>query len=114
MSVELVTIYSGVIASGASTISFDLTKSWDKIYAFVQTMSTNAALDVYGSVDGTNFYPMFATVQTFTTMYGYQSQVIGTAVAGGISPVYCYTRYVQLRASAVVSGGVNISLICND
>lgn len=117
MAVELVTLYTGSIASGASSISIDVVKGWDRIYAQIPTMSTAAAIDVYGSTDNSTFYQLFNVVQTATTLWTYQSHVVGSAAGanGGIAPVYGQgCRYLQFRASAVVSGGVAMTLICSD
>lgn len=117
MAVEVVTVYSGNIASGASSTSIDVVKGWSRIYAQVGTMSTQAAIDVYGSTDNSSFYQIFTTVQTFTTSLAYESHVIGSGIGtnGGIAPIYGNgVRYLQFRASAVVSGGVTLSLICSD
>lgn len=117
MAIELVTVYTGTIASGASSTSIDVVKGWSRIYAQIGSMSTSAAMDVYGSTDNSTFYQIFTTVATFTTSLAYESHVIGSGLGtnGGIAPVYGNgVRYLQFRASAVVSGGVALSLICSD
>lgn len=108
-----VTVYIGSMASGASTLtSIDVTRSWGKIYADIQTMSTGAELAIYGSSDGTTFKPVYERVNTAPVQY--QALTVGTATTGGIVELAQAGRYFQFRASAVVSGGVVIKLICRD
>ena len=109
--------HSGLsIASGASTSSnFYLDKGYSYVYAEVSSMSTAAALDVWGSLDGTTFRPVLQQVNTATVQC--QAMAVASAVGanGGFGPVgQVITPYIQFRASAVVSGGVTIKLICTD
>lgn len=109
-------VFTGNILSGASTVtSIDITdQSFSKVYAQVGTMSTGAALSLYGSVDNSDFRPIYERVNTATVQW--QAVVVATAVTGGIVSLNDVTgiRYVQFRASAVVSGGCTIKLICID
>lgn len=106
-------VFSGSIASGASTVSFDLGgKSYSRVYVEVGTMSTAAALTVFGSNDGTSFYPIFERVNTAPVQY--QTLTVASSNAGSIVPLDVPCNYVQFRASAVVSGGVSMALICVD
>jgi len=111
-------VFTGTIASGASTVtSIDISdQSYSKVFAQIGTMSTNAALAVYGSIDNSDFRPIYERVNTATVQW--QAVVVATAAAtaGGIVSLNDVTgiRYVQFRASAVVSGGCTIKLICVD
>lgn len=109
-------VYTGTILSGASTVtSIDLGgRAYSRVYVELSTMSTAAAFDVYGSHDGTTFRPVFERVNTAPVQY--QTMVVGSAVGanGGGAPLDVVYPYVQLRASAVVSGGVGVKLICWD
>lgn len=108
-------VFTGSILSGASTLtSINLDKSYTKIYAEVSSMSTAAAIDVFGSTDGTTFRPIFERVNTATVQFA--TMVVATSVGanGGLCPMDIIYPYVQFRASAVVSGGVTIKLICLD
>ncbi len=109
----------GNVVSGASTLtSVDIsTRSWRTVYAQISTMSTQAAIDVYGSMDNSTFRPVFSPVQTATTCWVYQTMAIGSQVGtgGGIAPIFTGgCQYLQFRCSAVVSGGVSIAVICAD
>lgn len=105
-------VFTGAIASGASSTEFNLSgKSFSFVYAEIGTMSTAAAMDVYAASDGTTYRPMFERVNTAPVQYQTLtvSNIVGTN--GGVIPLgYGYT-YLQFRASAVVSGGVAIKII---
>lgn len=108
-------VFSGNILSGASTLtSLQLDKSYSTVYAEIGTMSTAAALDIYVSSDGSTFRPAFERVNTATVQY--QTMIVATSVGanGGICAIEKVYPYYQFRASAVVSGGVAIKLICVD
>lgn len=104
------------ITSGASTSSsLDLGgKSFSQWAATYVTMSTGAELSVYGSHDNSTFKPVYERVNTAPVQH--QAIVVGTATSGSWAmfretPPF---RYVQFVASAVVSGGVSISVMCSD
>lgn len=115
MSFGPIKVFSGSIASGASTLTaIQLSNGYSKVFAEVSTMSTAAALDVYGSTDGTTFYPLFERVNTAPVQYQALTVASGVGANGGAAPLNVAAPYVQFRASAVVSGGVTIKLICWD
>ena len=109
-------VFTGTILSGASTVtSINLTgQSFSKVFAQVGTMSTGAALSVYGSADGSDFRPIYERVNTATVQW--QAIVIATSVTGGIVSLNDLTGipYAQFRASGTVDGGCTIKLICID
>lgn len=114
MSYEPVKVFSGSIASGASTLtSVDIVKSWNKVYIELPTMSTATTFSVFGSSDNTNFRPVFnravSTQAVFYTTMTVESQV---GANGGIAEFTAPLRYIQLRGDAVVSGGVEVNFIC--
>lgn len=104
--------FVGSIASGASTVSFDIGKSWSSVVAEVGSMTTNAELALYGSSDGTTYRPVLERVNTAPVQY--QAVVISTAAVNGFAPIVPGARFVQLRASATVTGGAVINLVCFD
>ena len=103
------------IASGASTSSsLDLgDKSYRQMATKYVTMSTGAVLTVYGSVDGSNFYPAHERVNTAPVQY--QALTIATSTSGAwavfAAPPF---RYVKFVTDAVVSGGVSITVAVDD
>lgn len=113
MSGRPICVFTATMASGGSTItSIDVTRSWSTIYADIQTMSTAAEIGVYGSYDGTTFKQVFERVNTAPVQY--QGVVIATSVTGQLAPIPQAGRYLQFRASAVVSGGCIVRIICQD
>ena len=107
--------YYGTIASGASTCtSIDLgSKAYSQRFLEVSTMSTNAALTVFGSSDGTTFRQLYWTNRA-TSAVQFQAMTIATGVINGIVPLDASVQYLQFRASAVVSGGCSLTVICSD
>ena len=115
MSFGPVKVFTGTIASGASTVtSIALDKAYTYVYAEISTMSTAAAFDVYASTDNATFRPVFERVNTSSVQYQTLSVASGVGANGGRAPLDIQGPYVQFRASAVVSGGVTIKLICTD
>lgn len=115
MSYLPVKVFSGSIASGASTLtSLDVSQSWRKIFVVVPTMSTAAEISVYGSSDNSTFYPVFERINTAPVQYQNLLITTGVASSGGIADLVSPLRYLQFRTSAVVSGGVAMQAICID
>jgi hypothetical protein len=111
-----ITVFTGTIASGASTLTqVDLSKAWNKVYVEVSTMSTAAAFDVYGApTTAGTFRPVFERVNTAPVQYQTMFVASGVGANGGLAPIDPGYQYVQLRASAVVSGGVQVKFLCWD
>ena len=107
-------VFPGTIASGASTVSFSLDKSYSSDYAEVGTMSTAAAISVYGGADSTSFYALNERVNTATDQYQAVTIQSSAVANGGVVPVPAGVANYQFRTSAVVSGGVVFKLICAD
>lgn len=110
-----VQVFTAGIASGASTSShIDLGKSFSRISVNAITMSTGAMLTVYGSdsSDGT-YGPVFEKINSATSAYN--SLTVGTATSGGWCQLDAPAmRYIKFVTSAVVSGGVSITVVASD
>jgi hypothetical protein len=117
MSYGPVQVFYTGIASGASTSSFiDLGgKSFNRFSVNAVTMSTAAMLTVYGCDTDTGTYgPIYQKVYSTATS-AYLSTTVGTNTSGG----WCVldappVRYIKFVTSAVVSGGVSITVIGSD
>lgn len=114
MSYGPVQTFAGTIASGASSTEVDVAKSWSKVLVDISSMSTAAAFSIYGSADGSTYRPVFERVATSTVQYQALTVASGVGANGGITELPFAFRYLQFRASAVVSGGVAIKAICID
>jgi len=105
------------IASGASTSSYiDLgDASFNRLVINAVTMSTAAMITVYGCATATGtFGPVYQKVETTATS-AYLSATVGTATSGGWCTITAPPmRYLQFVTSAVVSGGVSITVIASD
>jgi hypothetical protein len=108
--------YAG-IASGASTSSFiDLgAKSYERLAINAVTMSTAAMITVYGCPTSGGTYGPFYEKVANTATSAYLSLTVGTATSGG----WCFikappVRYLKFITSAVVSGGVSITVLAQD
>ncbi len=108
--------YTG-IASGASTSStIDLGgKSFNRFSVNAVTMSTGAGMTLYGCDTSTGtFGPVFQKVPSTATS-AYLSITVGTLTSGGWCQIDAPPmRYIQFVTSAVVSGGVSITVIGSD
>jgi len=112
-----VQVYNVGIASGASTSSFiDLGgKSYTWMSVGYVTMSTGALVSVYGCDTSTGTFKPVQNLVTNTSTVAYQSLQIPTSTSGSWAgfeaPPF---RYIQLVASAVVSGGVSFTVLASD
>lgn len=107
-------VFTGTITSGASSCQIDTGgATFARVFLELPTMSTAAAIDVYASLDGTTYYPLFERVNTAPVQYQTLTVASGVGTGGGQAPLAVSAQYVQLRASAVVSGGVIAKLICH-
>lgn len=104
------------IVSGASTLtSVALAKAFSKVCLEIGTASTEIIIDVYGSTDNVVFRPVMERVNTATIQYATMTVTSQVVVGGGIALLSNFNYpYLQLRASAVVSGGVAVKLIGMD
>lgn len=103
-------------ASGASTSSYlDLAgKSYTRFAVNAVTMSTGAAITVYGSPTATGtYYPINDRVNTATAQYA--TIIISTSTSGSwaMLPAMPF-QYLQFITSAVVSGGVSYTVLAYD
>lgn len=114
MSYGPIKVFTGTVASGASSTQIALDKAYSKIFAEISTMSTTAAWDVFGSSDGTTYRPVLERINTAPVQYQTLTVASGIGTNGGIVPIEPICPYLQFRASAVVSGGVTIKLHCID
>jgi hypothetical protein len=108
-------VFSDTIASGASTSGgIQLgTKSYSQVYVRYVTMSTGAELTLQTSLDGSTYFNVFERVNTAPVQY--QVVTVATGVSGtGVAPIPVPGTYVRFVASAVVSGGVALSVITHD
>lgn len=106
----------GVIASAASTgTHIDMGgKSFAKWAVKFPTMSTGAALTIYGSADGSSFAPAHERVNTAPVQY--QVMTIATSVSGSWAVMDALPfRYVKFAASATVTDGSgSITIVAQD
>lgn len=111
--------YSFTIASGASTSdNVDLgSNGWNYVQVQVGTMSTAAAIAVQNSIDGgTTFYNVFhPTIQSASVATPQVYIASGVGTNGGVCQVpLAGLNNIRFLATAVVSGGVAIKVICSD
>lgn len=108
--------YTG-IASGASTSSYiDLGgKSYARFAVNAVTMSTGAQLALWGCDTASGTYFPIRERDLNTSTSGYQTMIVPTGTSGAWAvfnpPPF---RYVEFIASAVVSGGVSITVLASD
>lgn len=113
-----VTIYSTSIASAASTAYFNLDKSWSKVMLQLPSLSTNAECTIFGSADGTTWKNVYERVNTATCQF--QTMIIGSAANNKIIPLivapgqYVGLQYIAVAASATVTDGATLKMICSD
>jgi hypothetical protein len=105
------------IASGASTSSYIDTggRPFNKMAVGYVTMSTGALVTVYGCDTAEGTYRAIMVGDVNTAAAEFNALTIATAVSGSGWAVVDATpfRYMHFRTSAVVSGGVSFTVLCN-
>jgi hypothetical protein len=105
------------IASGASTSSYIDTggRAFNKMAVGYVTMSTAAEVTVYGCDTATGTYRAIKVADVNTAAAEFNVLTIGSAVSGSYWAIIDATpfRYMHFRTSAVVSGGVSFTVLCN-
>lgn len=111
-------VFSFTIASGASTSdSVNLgSGAWKYVSVQVGTMSTAAAIGVQNAADGSTFYNVFhPTINSATVATPQVFIASGVGTNGGVAQIpVAGLNHVRFLATAVVSGGVAIKVICSD
>jgi len=89
-------------------------KSYTKLAVNVVTMSTGAAVTVYGGLTATGtYYPVFERVNTAPVQH--QALTIATSTSGTWTLMDRLPfQYVKFITSAVVSGGVSFTVLAQD
>jgi len=104
------------IASGASTSGeVNLGRAWKSVYLVCGTMSTAAQVQVFASpTSGGTFQQVYHSPINSATVAtnAYLLTTLGTS--GGIAPVPAGFQFMKFATTAVVSGGVSLSVICSD
>lgn len=98
------------MASGASTTgTIQVSDPRDQVYVLVPSFSTNAAISVFGSADGTTFARvMQAPVNSSTTQVNQFRIASGTT---GWVPVPADFPFIQLAATDTVANGASFTVI---
>lgn len=104
------------IASGASTSSFIDTggRAFRTMALRYVTMSTGAMVTVYGCDTSAGTYLPVKVKEAQTSTVAFNNLTIATSVSGGWGVIDAPPhRYMQFITSAVVSGGVSFTVLCN-
>ena len=108
--------FTAVTTSGASTSTHIDTggRQFSKMAVHYGTMSTGAMVTVLGAVSsGATFSPIAVKV-AMTATVAFNNLTIATSVSGAWAVVDAPPhRYMKFITSAVVSGGVNYTVLCN-
>ncbi len=116
MSYGPVLVFSGSIASGATTCTSVYLggKSYSRVYLDVPTLSTSAALDVFQSIDGTTFTPVYERVNTAPVQYQTLTVASGIGSSSGRVPLDVQGPYLQFRAATTIGNGCTLKVVCAD
>ncbi len=107
-----VKVFTGTLASAASTVAIDVSQAWQKVFVAVPSFSTNAAVDCFGSADGTTYYQFKEQVNTAPVQF--QSFIIASSSNNALLSVPYHVRYYQFRTTGVVDNGATFTLICSE
>ena len=112
-----VKVYSANILSGASSCQFPTMPAGAYITCLeIGTMSTAVQMMLYASLDEGATYRQMYTIQQNTSTVAANSFCVlaGIGTAGGVVVVPPGHRNLQIRGTAVVSGGVAFKIIALD
>jgi hypothetical protein len=110
-------VFVKTMASADSVISgWDLGRAFSKVYLQIPTMSSNSALDVYASVDGSSFYQIRKEAVSTSTVQAHSYIVAASAAAnGGIVPLPGGFRYYKIQATdSAPTAATTFKIICSD
>lgn len=106
---------SAVVASGASTAStVQFSRAYPLYGVRVGTMSTGAVVGIFTNTDGgSSFFQIFQPPNPQTSTVASTALQIGSAVGanGGYVVIQGGYNNIQLRTTAVVSGGVSFMIV---
>lgn len=107
-------VYSANILSGASSCQFPTMPAGAYVASLqIGTMSTAVQMMVYASLDeGASYYQVYTVQQNTSTVAANSFCVLaGIGTAGGVVQVPIGHRNLQIRGTAVVSGGVAFKIV---
>lgn len=103
------TVTVTIPAGASSTSSIHIGEPREAVYALIPSFSTNAAISVYGSVDGTTFSKvMHPPINSATTAINQFRIASGTT---GWVPIPADFPYIQLAATDTVAAAASITVI---
>lgn len=110
-------VYSANILSGASSCNFPTMPAGAYVAAMqIGTMSTAVQMMVFASLDeGASYYQVYKVQGNTSTVAANSFCVLaGIGTSGGIVELPPGHRNIQIRGTAVVSGGVAFKIIALD
>jgi len=111
------TYYAFTMGATSSSASVNLQRAfYDPIYLQIPTMASASALDVYGSIDGTNYYQLRKPVPNTTTVQSWTFTVAASAGAnGGIVPIPGGLKYYKIIATdSAPTAALGFNIICGN
>jgi len=92
---------AAIAANGTSTSGLDLGDTFRTVYGQIPSFSTNAAINVLGSIDGSNFY----------NVAGYE---ITSANNNAFNALPAGFRYLKFQVTGTVCAAADITVICSN
>jgi len=105
--------FTVTMASGESlTAAFQPGGPWSAVYALIPSFSTNAAVEVFGSNDGTTYNRVMHPPINSSTV-GTNAFVVASGVTGWV-PIHPAGAFysVKLHATGAVANGAEFKIIC--
>src|SRR3990167_2971752 len=104
-----VSIYTSNIASGGDSAVFNLDHGWTKVYLDIGSMSTTAALTVYGGQDASNLRILHNIINTATVSF--VTFIIQAVYANSIVELPSGFQHMKVVGAATVANGVSMSVL---
>jgi hypothetical protein len=100
------------LASNTTNITMFIGDSaWARIYMRMPTMSTGAAVVLYGSLDGSTYLKIGRDVVN-TAASTYATVEVGTSSSGMWCPIPVGFSYYKFQVTGTVCANTDINLVC--
>lgn len=109
-------VYVATMAAAGTAATFDLGRSYRKVYLQVPTMTSSANLDIYAAAaSGDTYYQVGKEVPNTTTVQSWSFTVNASAAANGRTvPMPDGLQYFKVVADSAPAAATAFKVLCAD
>jgi hypothetical protein len=105
-------IYTATIASFATSVNKDLGKPYQSVFLQIPSLTSNSALAIMGSIDGTTYRKL--NLYTNSSTLQFPSFVIPSTATNTMVQLPGGFRYMRIDCTAILSATNDFHFICYD